>query len=147
MHHRSGGVDPGRDGCRVPLPWTATGPSFGFSPVGTTATPWLPQPAEWARYAVDRQEGDPASTLTLYRRMLQLRRTEPEFGESDLEWLTSDELGGPDLIGFRRAGTLACIVNFGETAVPLPEHRSLLLASGPVAHSMLSPDSAVWLRL
>ena len=30
MHRRSGGVDPGRDGCRVPLPWTRGGATFGF---------------------------------------------------------------------------------------------------------------------
>ena len=43
MFHRSGGRDPGRDGCRVPLPWSGDEQPFGFS----TATPWLPQPAEW----------------------------------------------------------------------------------------------------
>ena len=32
MHVRSGGVDPGRDGCRVPLPWSGTQPPYGFSP-------------------------------------------------------------------------------------------------------------------
>ena len=32
MHFQSGGVDPGRDGCRVPLPWSGTAPPFGFSP-------------------------------------------------------------------------------------------------------------------
>ena len=32
MHFQSGGVDPGRDGCRVPLPWSGDTPPFGFSP-------------------------------------------------------------------------------------------------------------------
>ena len=32
MHARSGGIDPGRDGCRVPLPWSGDEPPFGFSP-------------------------------------------------------------------------------------------------------------------
>ena len=31
MHARSGGVDPGRDGCRVPLPWAGEAPPYGFS--------------------------------------------------------------------------------------------------------------------
>ena len=39
---RNPGVDIGRDGCRVPIPWTRTGPSFGFGP---DAAPHLPQPA------------------------------------------------------------------------------------------------------
>ena len=39
MHFRSGGVDPGRDGCRVPLPWTRHGaPPFGFRPDGGSAS-------------------------------------------------------------------------------------------------------------
>ncbi|HET8779687.1 MAG TPA: glycoside hydrolase family 13 protein, partial [Agromyces sp.] len=61
MHFRSGGVDPGRDGCRVPLPWRGTVPPFGFSP--DSASPWLPQPAEWAALTVQAQEADPASML------------------------------------------------------------------------------------
>jgi alpha-glucosidase len=31
MHRRSGGVDPGRDGCRVPLPWSGVAAPYGFS--------------------------------------------------------------------------------------------------------------------
>ncbi len=34
MHYRSGGIDPGRDGCRVPLPWSGDHAPFGFSPEG-----------------------------------------------------------------------------------------------------------------
>src|SRR5678815_1648554 len=45
MHFRSGGVDPGRDGCRVPLPWSGGEAPFGFSPDGATRPPWLSQPA------------------------------------------------------------------------------------------------------
>jgi len=41
----SGGTDKGRDGCRVPLPWTAEGHAYGFSPEGG-AEPWLPQPSD-----------------------------------------------------------------------------------------------------
>ena len=29
---RTGGADPGRDGCRVPLPWAGVESPFGFSP-------------------------------------------------------------------------------------------------------------------
>ena len=41
MYHRSGGTDPGRDGCRVPLPWSGDAAPFGFSPEGATDAPWL----------------------------------------------------------------------------------------------------------
>ena len=46
---RSGHTDRGRDGCRVPLPWSGAAPPYGFSPEGATRQPWLPQPADWAR--------------------------------------------------------------------------------------------------
>jgi len=58
---RRRGEDIGRDGCRVPLPWTASGTSFGFG----SADPHLPQPAWLGAHAVDVQERDPQSTLRL----------------------------------------------------------------------------------
>ena len=58
----------GRDGCRVPIPWTADGPSLGFGPGGT---PWLPQPESYRALAVDQQVGVPGSTLQLYRAALR----------------------------------------------------------------------------
>ncbi|MBV9204625.1 MAG: glycoside hydrolase family 13 protein, partial [Actinobacteria bacterium] len=61
---RSGHIQRGRDGCRVPLPWAPRTPGFGFSPAGKT---WLPQPPDWASYAVDTQDGAAGSTLELYR--------------------------------------------------------------------------------
>src|SRR6201996_9483836 len=45
---RTRGEYPGRDGCRVPIPWSRTGPDFGFSLTSRgdgPAAPWLPQPA------------------------------------------------------------------------------------------------------
>lgn len=68
---RTNGEETGRDGCRVPIPWEADAPAFGFSPDGQS---WLPQPAEWADYAVDRQRNDPGSPLNLFTRMYALRR-------------------------------------------------------------------------
>ncbi len=82
MHFRSGGVDPGRDGCRVPLPWRGASAPFGFSPAGSSdrdgavADPWLPQPAEWAGLTVQAQEADPGSMLWLYRQALRIRKRE-----------------------------------------------------------------------
>ena len=68
---RSGHTERGRDGCRVPIPWEADAPSYGFGP---TDASWLPQPAVWAEYALDRQRGVPGSTYELYRTALRLRR-------------------------------------------------------------------------
>ncbi len=60
---QTGRVRKGRDGCRVPLPWTTTGPSYGFGANGA----WLPQPPSFAAYAVEAQDGVEGSTLELYR--------------------------------------------------------------------------------
>ncbi len=67
---QTGHVRKGRDGCRVPLPWTTDGPSYGFG----AGAAWLPQPPGFAAYAVQAQDGVEGSTLELYRTALRLRR-------------------------------------------------------------------------
>ena len=82
MYHRSGGVDPGRDGCRVPLPWSGTAAPFGFSPPGAKAAPWLDQPAHWAALTAEAQLADADSMLEpLPRHAAHLRRSEPGLGD------------------------------------------------------------------
>ncbi|MGW1410883.1 glycoside hydrolase family 13 protein [Streptomyces sp. NPDC002403] len=141
MHFRSGGTDPGRDGCRVPLPWAANAPAYGF---GSRGEPWLPQPADWARYAVDRQESDPESMLTLYRTALLLRRTVAGFGDGPMTWLPS-----PDgVLAFARTNGLVCVVNLADRPTDLPPHERLILASGPLdGQGRLPGDSAAWLQI
>ena len=78
---RSRGAQKGRDGCRVPIPWTADGPSFGFGPGGSH----LPQPAWFAESSVEAEDADPDSTLNLYRRALALRGQ--LLTEERLEWI------------------------------------------------------------
>jgi alpha-glucosidase len=140
MHFRSGGTDPGRDGCRVPLPWEADAPSYGF---GTEGEPWLPQPEDWDRYAADRQSDDPESMLSLYREALRLRRTEPGFGDGPMRWLETER----DVLAFGRTDGLVCVVNLSDAPAVLPPHERLLLASGPLdTDGRLPADTAVWLR-
>ncbi|MFF2524981.1 glycoside hydrolase family 13 protein [Streptomyces liangshanensis] len=140
MHFRSGGKDPGRDGCRVPLPWVADEPYAGF---GSEAEPWLPQPASWASYAADLQAADPASMLNLYREALRLRRTEAGFGDGPVEWLDA----APGVLSFARADGLICVLNLGAEPVDLPAHSSVLLTSEPLdAEGRLARDTAAWLR-
>jgi alpha-glucosidase len=138
MHRRSGGVDPGRDGCRVPMPWRGDHPPFGFSPDGVA--PWLPQPESWAGLTVDRQLGDPTSTLSLHREALRIRRRTSDLGSAPLRWLDR----GADVLAFAR-GQVACVVNLGPQPVPLPEHTAVLLASAPLLDGRLGTDDAVWL--
>ncbi len=143
MWLRSGGADPGRDGCRVPLPWSGAEPPFGFSPVGTQ--PWLPQPADWKDRTVAAQQGDPQSMLELYREALRVRRAEPDLGDGAMRWLPGYD-DHPAVLAFARDPGVACVVNLSTSPVPLPSHDGVLLASGALDAGLLPPDTAVWLR-
>ena len=134
---RTAGEELGRDGCRIPLPWAAGEPAFGFSPTGAT---WLPQPPEFAPLALDRQRGVPGSTYELYRAVLRLRR-EHALGSGDLTWIT----GYPDdVLAFTVRGLLV-VANLGGTPVPAPAGARVLLASADVSDERVVPaESTVW---
>ncbi|WP_229403192.1 glycoside hydrolase family 13 protein [Micromonospora okii] len=135
---RSGHAERGRDGCRVPIPWEADAPSYGFGP---TDASWLPQPPMWAEYAVDRQREVPGSTYELYRTALRLRR-EHGLGRGTLYWLSS----GDEVLSFRN-GEVSVLTNFGDAAAPLPAGAELLHASAPLTDEGAVPaDVTVWFR-
>ncbi|MFE9811102.1 glycoside hydrolase family 13 protein [Streptomyces sp. NPDC005548] len=143
---RSGGTDRGRDGCRIPLPWTADGPSLGFSPAGTPATPWLPQPADWDGLAVAAQQADPDSVLNLYRRALALRRTRLTHLPETLTWVEED----PGVLSFTRPDGFHCLTNLTPTPQPLPRDADVILSSGPLQEDAdgrvtVPSDTSVWL--
>ncbi len=139
MHFRSNGVDPGRDGCRVPLPWTKDGVSHGFG--DGDARPWLPQPRGWGDRAVSEQADRPDSMLTLYRAALARRRTDPDLRIGRLQWVDARD----DVIAFRRGDRLVSLTNLGSEPVALPDHHGIVLASNPLEHGELPPDCTVWL--
>lgn len=143
MHFRSNGIDPGRDGCRVPLPWSGTIPPYGFSPAGATAQPWLPQPADWAALTVESQVSDPHSMLSLYKAALGIRRSHPALGDGTLTWIES----GPNVLAFERGFGFVSITNLSDTAVDLPTYTKLLISSAPLEKGKLPPDSTAWLRV
>ncbi|MFJ9739537.1 glycoside hydrolase family 13 protein [Streptomyces sp. NPDC101166] len=135
LWEQSGRVRKGRDGCRVPLPWTTTGPSYGFGAGGA----WLPQPESFARYAAEAQDGVEGSTLELYRTALRLRRKLLQ-GE-ELAW----ERGSPPgVLAFARTDGWRCVVNLSPKPVPLPPGE-VLLSSAPLDDGALGPDTTVWL--
>jgi alpha-glucosidase len=133
---RTDGERYGRDGCRVPIPWTADAPAYGFNSTGAS---WLPQPAEWAELAHDVQIDDPASTLTMYRALLAERRSR-NLGAGHIEWLDGF---GDDVVALRNRG-LIVIANLGDDAVQLPEGE-VLVASGPLDGDRLPTDTTVWI--
>ncbi|WP_456286064.1 glycoside hydrolase family 13 protein [Microbacterium sp. JZ70] len=133
---RTNGERYGRDGCRVPIPWEAGAPAFGFSATGAS---WLPQPAEWRALARDVQRDDPASTLSLYRDLLRLRREE-SLASGDLEWVD----GWPTHVLAFRNGRVTVIANTGSEDVPAPEGMRVLCASGPLGEGVVPADTAAW---
>ncbi|MFE5037967.1 glycoside hydrolase family 13 protein [Streptomyces sp. NPDC056683] len=132
---QTGHTRKGRDGCRVPLPWTADGPSYGFGSGGA----WLPQPEWFGSYAVEAQAGTAGSTLELYRTALRLRRKLLD-GET-LSWAEAPA----GVLHFARTEGWRCVTNVSDAPVPLPPGE-VLLASVPLPHDgTLPPDTTVWL--
>ncbi|HEY3750935.1 MAG TPA: glycoside hydrolase family 13 protein [Pseudonocardiaceae bacterium] len=144
---RSGHTERGRDGCRVPVPWSGASTPFGFSPSGSDPT-WLPQPADWAELTVDAQLADPTSMLGLYRTALRLRRDLPELGDGMLRWLPAPT----GLLVFDRGPGFVCTVNITTGPVEINRPGELVLASVPElavgsgSTVVLPPDSAGWWR-
>lgn len=130
--------EPGRDGCRVPLPWSGSAPPYGFGGAAGSQ-PWIPQPAGWAGLSVAAQDADPDSTLAFYRRALAARRA--VFAGTD-EQTTAE--ADEDVLLVRRAGVIV-VVNTGVEPVALPEGE-VLISSGPLPGGVLPPDTAAWVR-
>lgn len=125
---RTGNKVKGRDGCRVPLPWTSAGENFGFG-----GTPWLPQPAWFAGLAADTQDRVSGSTLEMYRAALKLRRGLQS--EESLVWLSEP---GSDLVHFRRPNGWEVLTNFGAVPAALPsgvDRAKAVLSSGEAANT------------
>ena len=131
--------EPGRDGCRVPLPWSGTAPPYGFGPDGTQ--PWIPQPDDWAALTVEAQTGNPSSTLEFYRSALAARREHALPAGDHVTLLEPEE----DVLTFVR-GPLTVVINCGDRPTTLPDGE-VVIASGPLDDDgKLPADTAAWLR-
>ena len=137
LWERTGHVDHGRDGSRVPLPWDDS-PHFGFS----TATPWLPQPAWFADFTAAREELDPHSVLNRYRAALEARRTlDPS---APLRWVEPVRAG---VLAFRRGDVVSVTVFEGAPYTVPAEWGELIAASEPLTESHTVPAGTTgWYR-
>jgi alpha-glucosidase len=133
-YFRSKGAEKGRDGCRVPIPWTVEGLSFGFGSGGSH----LVQPKWFGAYSVEAQEGDAGSTLSLYRKALAVRRGLQ--ASNSLSWIDDTEW----VLHFIRPGGWQSITNFGAAPVELPD-AAVVLSSGPLEGDKLPGDTTAWL--
>ena len=132
----------GRDPARAPMPWappTQAGRAAGFS----DGEPWLPVHPDAERLAVASQEGDPASTLELYRALIALRRAEPALREGSYRSLDA----APDVFAFVRehgGRRLLVALNFAPYPRPLPAQaaggRLLLSTHRDPSDAELWPD-------
>ncbi len=137
---QSGRTRKGRDGCRVPIPWTAEGPAYGF----TTGRAWLPMPERFGPLSAQAQAGEPDSTLEFYRAAIALRRTHLRDDE-EFEFVDSPA----DVLAFRRGEGFECWINLGDNPVELP--GTVLFSSLTVDRvaddgPMLDPAESVLLR-
>jgi alpha-glucosidase len=139
-YFRAEGQDGFRDGCRVPIPWTRVGSSYGFGDGGS----WLPQPDTWGALSVEAQSGMEGSTLELYRAAIAARREHPGLGAgTDVTWLDAPE----GVLALGRPG-FVCTVNTTGAPVRMDAPGTPLLASTPVTVDgdtvELPADTTVW---
>ncbi len=138
---REPGLGLGRDPVRTPLPWNATG---GF----TTGDPWLPiDPAHLPLNAA-AQAGDPASMLTLYRRLLTLRRATPALATGAIEDVRAD---GDVLTYLRTDGTdryrIALNLGHEPAAIALEPGSVVLSTHADPTPQTLRPDEGLILKV
>jgi alpha-glucosidase len=111
------GLGLGRDPVRTPMLWDDS-PNAGFS----ISTPWLPLHADAPVLHVAAQQQEPTSMLTLYQRLLALRRTIPALAQGTYTLLadTVDEV----LAYVRAAAEQTCLValNLGTTPQQIALH-------------------------
>jgi alpha-glucosidase len=107
---RTGNPRLGRDPERTPMQWDAS-PNAGFCPAGVD--PWLPIADDAAVTNVANQHDDPDSLITLYRRLITLRRDEPAL---QIGRYRSRGAGG-DILAYERehdGRRLLVVLNFGS---------------------------------
>jgi alpha-glucosidase len=87
----------GRDPCRTPMQWNGS-TNAGF----TSGTPWLPVDDDYSIVNVESQSADSASILTLYHRLIALRRQHAALAYGDYEPVA---MSGDLLAYIRKLGT------------------------------------------
>jgi alpha-glucosidase len=129
-------VDKGRDGCRVPLPWTSTGSSFGFG----SGEAHLPQPQWFADYSVEAEEKDPQSPLAIYRKALKLRKELQT--KEEIKWhKTRDN----SVLHYSRPNGWNCITNFRAQSYTMPKGE-ILVSSSPIVGGQIPAGTTVWFK-
>ncbi|GAA1929661.1 glycoside hydrolase family 13 protein [Nocardioides marmoribigeumensis] len=131
-----------RDNARSPMQWDAS-PHGGF----TTGEPWAPVHPNHTEVNAEQALGDPDSVFHHYRRLVELRHTDPVVAEGDFTMLLPED---PVVYAFTRSlegTTLLVVANFGgsvHTVEGLPEEWSsadLVLGSYPAGSEAPAADA------
>ena len=138
-YFRTKGQRVGRDGCRVPIPWEADKPAFGFNSTGEA---WLPQPDLYKSYSRDQQSGAEGSTLELYKALLKHRKAF-ELGFGSLTW--NQEFSGEHTLAYENSGVLV-LANFDGPAIKIPAGEVLVSSQKELSSGMLEHDQVIWLK-
>lgn len=99
----------GRDGSRTPMQWSDSDHA-GF----TAAEPWLRVDPSYTATNVERQQGDPCSLLSWYRRLTRVRKEKPALQSGD--YVPVDRVPGDIFAYIRRLDDerIAVILNFSS---------------------------------
>ena len=138
---------PGRDGSRTPIPWSGEAPGFGF----TTGEAWMPFDEQAMTRNIDRQTSDPESMLSMYKRLIAVRRDVRPRVTGRASWPASPE----DLVVVHQplddGRTLVVVCNTSDSPVvlPLEGEPEVLFRTGEAAttrHGIeVAGASTVWL--
>lgn len=142
QHFRQPTLDIGRDRSRTPMPWDASAHA-GFS----TCEPWLPLNADWRTRNVEAQGADEGALLSLYCRLIALRRSYPALSVGRIKFL--DML--PGVLAYERIQDdqrLTILLNLTSNIVSYPWHGMPLLSTldGHPEPGTLSPDEGLILE-
>ncbi len=106
----------GRDGCRTPMVWSDETPHAGFSTAHET---WLPIAGNHLAKAVSCQDGDPASLLNHYRKVIRLRS---QFNALKVGHLSAIAVTDDRVLSFQRSSgneIIFCAFNLSEQSIDL----------------------------
>ena len=120
-----GGVS--RDICRAPMPWNG-GLNAGFSNAAPSQL-WLPVARNADELSVEAQLADPQSQLSMFRRLIELRRTYSSLATGALELLTGLDVA---LLAYERVSgreRLRVLLNMTDRAITAPADGEVLFST------------------
>ncbi|PWC06622.1 alpha-amylase family glycosyl hydrolase [Mycetocola zhujimingii] len=134
----------GRDGARIPMPWTFSPDKVNGFTVNDGVTAWLPTPTGWGSWSVEREEADPHSNLTLVRAAIRCRESLLPTGRIPPDEPVSWHCEPNGLVTCEREGGMTVAIAMGDEPVPLPDGTVLFRTDGET-DAVLRPDSTAWI--